>query len=113
MITYKPFDIVVVPFPFADDESKYKHRPALVLSNEEYNQKNNNLILSMITSAKNSNFWSDHIITNYEGTNLQNKCVIRMKIFTIDTALVKGKIGALSKTDTRKIKQNLKVILNS
>ncbi len=112
-MTYKPFDIVVVPFPFSDDLNKHKSRPALVLSSEEYNQKSNHLILAMITSAKNSGLWNDHKISNYANTNLQSDCVVRMKLFTIDRALIKAKIGVLNKADANKIKKNLKMILQS
>jgi mRNA interferase MazF len=112
-MTYKPFDIVVVPFPFSDELGKHKHRPALVLSSKDYNQKNHHLILAMITSAKNSNFWSDYKITDYKGTNLQNDCVVRMKLFTVDATLIKNKIGALNKSDADKIKKNLRTILQS
>jgi mRNA interferase MazF len=111
MTTHKPFDIVVVPFPFSDSLKKVKYRPALVISGKEYNQKNQNLILAMITSAKKSSFWKDQKITEYEGTNLQNECLVRMKLFTIDSSLVKENIGSLGKKDVTKIKQNLKEIL--
>lgn len=110
MTTYKPLDIVVVPFPFSDDLKKIKHRPALVLSNKKYNQENRNLILAMITSAKNSHFFGDQKVTNYKNTNLQNECVVRMKLFTLDSVLIKGRIGVLNKVDAVKIKKNLKEI---
>ena len=112
-MTHKPFDIVVVPFPFSDDTGKSKYRPALVLSSKEYNQKNNNLILAMITSAKNSSFFGDHKIFDYKNTNLQNECVVRMKLFTLDVALIKGKIGNLSAVDADRIRKNLKEVLGT
>ncbi len=113
MTTYKPCDIVVVPFPFSDDTNKHKYRPALVLSSKEYNQENSNLILAMITSAKNSSFFGDYKISDYKNTNLQNECVVRMKLFTLDAALIKGKIGVLNKVDATKIRKNLKEILGA
>jgi mRNA interferase MazF len=111
MTSYKPYDIVVVPFPSSESFDKRKYRPALVISGSEYNQKNNTQIVAMITSAKKSIFWNDHKITDYKGTNLKNECSVRMKLFTVDSHLVKMKIGSLNKKDAAQIKKNLKEIL--
>lgn len=111
MTHYKPYDIVVVPFPFSDSFQKIKYRPALVVSGLEYNQNNNTQILAMITSAKKSAFWKDHKITDYTNTNLQTKCFVRMKLFTVDSSLIKIKIGSLGKKDAAQISKNLKEIL--
>ena len=110
---HKPFDIVIVPFPFADEMKRYKYRPALVVSSKEYNQKTHCLTLAMITSAKKSDFWGDCTITDYKSTDLQNGCIVRMKFFTIDAILIKAKIGSLGKRDVGKIRKNLKLVLNS
>lgn len=108
---YKPFDIVIVPFPFADNFDKHKHRPALVLSSKKYIEKNSHTILAMITSAKKSDFWSDYKIKNYKNTNLRNECIVRMKLFTVDVALIKSKIGTLGKLDASQVKKSLKQAL--
>jgi hypothetical protein len=65
----------------------------------------------MITSANNSNFWSDYKIKDYKNTNLKNECIVRMKLFTIDVALIKSKIGTFSKLDSEQVKKNLKQAL--
>lgn len=50
---YKPFDIVVVPFPFTG-AARSKRRPALILSdNMNFGNKIEHSILAMITSQKN------------------------------------------------------------
>lgn len=48
MITYKKWDIILVPFPFTDLKT-VKKRPALVISPEEYNV-GPDLIIMFITS---------------------------------------------------------------
>ena len=45
------FDVVVVPFPFTDLNAS-KRRPALVLTNDSFNQTTKNSVLAMITSAE-------------------------------------------------------------
>ena len=49
MTTYKPGDILLVPFPFTDHTAT-KQRPAVVLSSELYNRSNPDLIIAPITS---------------------------------------------------------------
>ena len=49
-MTFKPWDVVVVPFPFVDKKVS-KPRPALVLSDIDFNIKGL-VILSMITTAE-------------------------------------------------------------
>jgi len=45
---YEPFDIIEVPFPFSD-LPRAKRRKALVISTQEFNKRNGNTILMMIT----------------------------------------------------------------
>lgn len=103
---YNQFDIVLVPFPFTD-KSTTKKRPAIVLNNQNYQIKNNHLILAMITSAKNSNWESDLPIKELESTGLKTECVIRYKIFSLDERIILKKIGKISENEQKQIKENL------
>lgn len=94
------WDVVVVPFPFTDI-NKAKPRPALVLSNESFNEKNGHSVLLMITTASNINWTNDVKITELETTGLDTASVIRMKMFTIDNRIIKKKIGALGLRDRK------------
>ena len=107
---YQPFDIAIVPFPFSDHPHQLKLRPALVLSNKEYNQKTGCTMFLMITSAKHSEFWGDYKINNYDNTNLENNCLVRMKLFTLDNTLIKAKIGTLNQSDIKNINKTLSAI---
>ena len=49
-MTYEPYDVVVVPFPFTDRLTS-KRRPALVLPDREaFNEEVGQAVLAMITS---------------------------------------------------------------
>lgn len=110
MTVYKPFEIVITPFPFIEDLGKMKYRPSLVISSEEYNVKTNSAIFLMITSAKNSNYEFDYKIKNYDGTNLAPPCIIRFKSFTLDNTITRNVIGKLNQYDILEIKKVLKNI---
>jgi mRNA interferase MazF len=107
---FKPFDIVITPFPFADEIDKFKYRPALTISSEEYSQSTNCTIFLMITSAKNSDFPNDYKIQNYSNTSLQGECIVRFKIFTLDNSILKNKIGELNEVDKKEV---MKILKNS
>ena len=100
-MTFDPFDVVVVPFPFADLSEK-KRRPALVVSSVSFNKAHTQTILAMITSTKNK--WpSDVVIENWQEAGLNVPCKIRLKLFTLDNKSVIRKVGRLSKRDEKSI----------
>ncbi len=104
---YEPFDIVVVPFPFTDS-ARSKKRPALVLSdNERFGNEIEHSVLAMITSQKNASWPLDCAIRNKKASGLSAPSVVRMKLFTLDNRFILRKIGHLSKSDQKKVEQNL------
>jgi len=50
---YRSRDIVVVPFPFTDQQTT-KVRPAVIVSTDTLRQRNGKHIVGMITSATNA-----------------------------------------------------------
>jgi len=110
-VTYKKFDIVVVPFPFTDQNTT-KHRPALVLSEKEsFNRETGNCVLAMITSEKNPPWPLDSKIGNLKKAGLSAASKVRMKLFTLDSRLIVKKIGGLSVKDQKVVTDNLSKLL--
>jgi mRNA interferase MazF len=109
-MTYDPFSIVTVPFPFVD-KNQQKRRPAVVVSSKEHQTDTQYITLLMITSAKNSEWPSDYLITGLKNTGLTSPSIIRQKLFTIDLRLVIKTIGTLSTKDKnmaiKKLKKHL------
>jgi len=94
---YNPWDIVVVPFPFVD-KTKAKPRPALVLSDADFN-KEGLVVLSMITTVRKIAHSFDMTIKDLMTTGLNAPSVIRWKIFSLDLPIIRNKIGTLSYND--------------
>lgn len=105
MMTYKPFSVVVVPFPFTDSHN-IKKRPAIVLSSEEHQKHSGNVTLLMITSAKQSNWLDDCKISDLKATGLNAESVMRQKIFTLDVRLIIDCIGKLAVADKESLIKN-------
>ena len=101
-MTFKAFDVVAVPFPFTDRDAA-KRRPALVISNESFNQQHNQIVLAMITTATENVWPSDVSLTNWQKAGLKVACRFRLKLFTLDQTLVLKIIGHLSSKDVKSI----------
>ena len=98
-VTCKPYEVVVVPFPFTDRRAS-KRRPALALSSEAFSAQSGHTILAMITSASNPD-WPMDVPIDAAKAGLNTPSKVRMKLFTLDNRLVLRKLGALSESDRR------------
>ena len=99
---YKPFSIVLVPFPFTDSANQ-KRRPALVLSSQSFQQKNGHITLLMITTARHSSWYGDHNILDLKKAGLPVESIVRQKIFTLDIRLIEKELGTLSTEDRKQV----------
>jgi mRNA interferase MazF len=105
-VIYDPFAIVVVSFPFTDS-SDAKRRPALVVSSKSHQLHSGHTTMCMITSAKHSRWPDDHEIIELKAAGLKATCVVRQKIFTLDSRLIIETIGQLAKPDRQKVSLKL------
>jgi mRNA-degrading endonuclease toxin of MazEF toxin-antitoxin module len=97
----KPYDVVVVPFPFSD-RRRIKRRPALALSSETFSAESGHTVLAMITSADNPP-WPMDVAIDAEEAGLRAPSKVRMKVFTLDNRLILHATGSLSRTDQRTV----------
>ena len=101
------FDIVVVPFPYAD-RLEEKRRPAVVVSARAVGERYKLVWLAMITSAANPKWDCDVEISDLAAAALPAPSRIRpVKIATADVARVVRVIGKLGSKDTRALKARL------
>ena len=104
-MTFEPFDVVVVPFPFTDREAE-RRRPALIVSSPDFNETHAQSILAMITSAG-GEWTSDVALLDWSEAGLSVPCKVRLKLFTLDDALILRKAGALSERDAEAVRRSL------
>ncbi len=96
-MTFEPFDVVVVPFPFTDRRAA-KRRPALIVSSAHFNEAHEQAILAMITTTA-FEWPSDVALRSWQEAGLNAPCKVRFKLFTLDCTLIVRRLGALTKRD--------------
>lgn len=110
-MTFERFEVVVVPFPFADRVAA-RRRPALVVSTpQSLGCSIGHSVLAMITSADNPPWPLDVPITNLEAAGLSHPSVVRMKLFTLDERLVLRAAGSLMPQDAGRVTEALAELL--
>ncbi len=103
------WEVVIVPFPFSTQPGN-KRRPALVLSQRDFN-KHGSTVLAMITTAAHRPWPGDVTLTNLHSAGLNVPCLVRIKLFTIDNRLIIKKIGRLATADEKRISAQLRTLL--
>lgn len=112
-MAFAPFDLVVVPFPYADRLAE-KRRPAVVISAPAVSDRYKLVWLAMITSAANQRWDCDIDISDLKPTGLPAPSRIRpVKIATADVGRVVRRIGRLSTSDAEALKTELAAFLPS
>jgi len=105
-VIFEPFDVVVVPFPFSDREAE-RRRPAVIVSSLDFNATHDQSVLAMITTAGGGEWPSDVAIRDWNEAGLSVPCRVRLKLFTLDDALILRRAGALSDRDAEAVRGNL------
>jgi mRNA interferase MazF len=109
---FAAFDVVVVPFPYADRLAE-KRRPALVISSAKL-APTGLIWVAMITSAGNDHWPFDVTIPDLKRAGLPAPSVVRpTKIACIEQARIERRAGHLDKTTARTVAQRLRGLLGS
>lgn len=107
---FQAYDIVVVPFPYADRLAE-KRRPALVISGPKL-VPYGLIWVAMITSAANEPWPSDVSISDSARAGLPAPSVVRpAKIACIEPTRIERRTGRLDKAAARAVAQRLRGFL--
>lgn len=109
-MTFERFAIHAVEFPFSES-SETKNRPALIISDDEFTKATGNILLAMITTAKNSKWLYDCRIENWKKAGLPVACIVRMKFSASTPARIGEYKGRLTDNDRKKVAQSLRECL--
>jgi mRNA interferase MazF len=106
-------DIFLVPFPFSD-QSRRKVRPVIAISNNNFNEHSEDLIVVGVTS----NISKDKYTLKLENKELEQgklfaQCCIKVEnILKLDKSLIIKKIGKIKKEKIKQILNILNEIIN-
>ena len=110
-MTFGPFDVVVVPFPYADRLAE-KRRPAVVVSARDLEKKHGLVWLAMITSAGNPRWDTDVPVSDLKAAALPAPSRVRpAKIATVDATRILRRIGHLAPKDAKAVKAQIGELL--
>ena len=109
MTSFKPFDVILVPFPFAD-LSTQKQRPALLLKTVTAKFFGDLLLCAMVTSQTDGEMIEgDLLLKNWHEAGLMHKSKLRLaKIVTLQKNVVRKKIGHLLVEDQKTVTKLIK-----
>ena len=102
-----PFEVVEVPYPFADP-AQVKRRKALVVSGVEFNAKNRSSVLLVLTSDRPPQWQRDVALEGWAEAGLRKPCIARMKVFTLPNDLILDRVGTVQEVDRKRISKALK-----
>ena len=110
---FAPFDVVIVPFPYADRLAE-KRRPAIVISANRLARQHRLVWLLMVTSAENRRWHGDVDVSDLKLAGLPAPSLVRpAKIATADAARVIRRIGRLAAKDAETVRRNLVSLIAS
>ena len=98
-IMYNQREIVLVPFPYSN-LSSFKRRPVLIVSNNDYNKKFQDILVAVITS----NLYKDEYSVSINNEDLElgmlpEQSIIKChKLFTIEQRQVLKRFSILNET---------------
>ena len=111
-MNFQQKELVLLPYPFSDQEGT-KVRPAIIISNNNFNKKSEDCIMLPLTSVIKEVPYSV-LITQEDlstGTLLKPSRIRIDKVFTIRKDLVRMKIGMINNRAFEKIKSEVFKIL--
>lgn len=106
-------DILLIPIPFTDLSSS-KRRPVLVISNTEYNEKTEDIIVAAITSNIEEKDYSIVFKSSdmLKGNIKVDSCIRADKIYTLSKTIVVKKFGRVKKQVIDKVKEKIVYLLD-
>jgi mRNA interferase MazF len=99
MTNFSKYDVVIVKFPFASS-LKYKARPAVVVSSNQYNKgSRDTLLILAISSNVDHKLKFEPEIVEWQACGLLKPSIFKSAVATIEKSHVLTRVGTLSPLD--------------
>ncbi len=115
MTNCKAGEVVLLPFPFTDLTTT-KQRPAVIISADEFNARQRDIIVLAITSQIPTMTNPEDLLLDLEeqrAAGLPKPSVVKCgKLLTIDQRLIRKVLGRLPHTTLQRLTQRLLTVLH-
>ncbi len=102
---YEFGDVVLVRFPFTN-QTAFKQRPAVVISNRAYNIARPDTVIMAITSQLHSHSTLGEVwISQWQAANLLKPSAIKPVFATLEQGLILKRLGILHPSDQATLRQ--------
>lgn len=109
MNRYKQGDLVWLNYPYSDDFSQSKRRPAIIISNDISNSLDNDYLLSPITSNLRNDVFSFRLENEFLSRPLPKLSEVRCnKIVTVRESVIIAKFVSLLPSEVTKLVEVVK-----
>jgi mRNA-degrading endonuclease toxin of MazEF toxin-antitoxin module len=98
----QPGDVVITEFPYSEGRGS-KLRPALVVSQPEFPNCANTVIVLQITSSPRATCETDVAIIEWEAAGLEKPSIVRCFPATVHVRRIQRKIGTLTLQDWQEV----------
>ncbi len=102
---YKKWDLVLIKLP------ANKKRPAVVISPERHNEKNDIIVLFITSNLNAKSELGDYKIDDWKAARLPKPAIIKMNFSTVNKKHIKA-LGRLSTSDISKFEKNFTDFFN-
>lgn len=97
-------DVVLVPFPFTNQQAS-KKRPAVVVSSRAYNQIRSDVIFMAVTSRlRSGSGFSEIAIQDWKAAGLLAASAVKPVFATLEQRLILKSLGSLSSDDQGRLR---------
>ena len=104
-------DVVLVPFPFAD-QSGTKKRQAVVVSSHGYNASRHDIVIMAITSqVRRPLGFGEAMVADWQTAGLVKASVLKPVFTTIEQALVIRIMGTLAAADIKTLREVVREVI--
>ena len=108
MTTYSFGDVVLVRFPFTNQQVS-KRRPAVLVSNQSYNQHKPDVILAAITSQVRTPLgFGEATIQDWQAAGLLKPSVLKPVIVTVEKPMLAHTLGKLRQADQQTLREMIR-----
>ncbi len=110
-MNYKKWDIILIKFPFTN-LTNYKIRPALIISNENFNKFKNIIVIWIYWKKSNDKYSIPINQEDLESWKMLKKSYFRFQnIFSLEKILIERKVWNINEKTLQKINEKLNYFL--